>query len=173
MAGKSNDDCQIITPAVSRNLAAKAVVPGTPGIDYAAIERAEKALEALSHNFGDWMQDECAELQVRWAALSKEGPGKAQVESLFHSAHDIKGEAPTLGFPLAADAAKSLCALLSFVSESNQEGALPMALVEQHVDAIRAIVREQGQGSDNQVAQILVQELAVAAEAFIDVHTQD
>ncbi len=35
-----------------------------------------------------------------------------QREALFRAAHDIKGQAATLGFPLAAAVADSLCRLI-------------------------------------------------------------
>ncbi|WP_204308282.1 Hpt domain-containing protein, partial [Klebsiella oxytoca] len=81
---------------------------------------------------------------------------------LFSAAHDIKGEAATFGYPLAARAADSLSLLLQAVDDPQN---VPWALASQHVDAIRAIVRETAKGLDHPVATELVDQLvAVTTE---------
>ena len=44
--------------------------------------------------------------------VKAKGFNKATREALFHAAHDIKGEAATFGYPLAAASADSLCRLI-------------------------------------------------------------
>ena len=63
----------------------------------------------------------------------------ANKEALFHAAHDIKGEAATFGYPVVAPAADSLCRLIEHTPDVTR---IPLALVDQHVDAVRAIYRE-------------------------------
>ena len=58
---------------------------------------------------------------------------------LFHAAHDIKGEAATFGFPWVASLAESLSRLIEHTPDMKR---IPLTLVDQHVDAIRAIIRE-------------------------------
>ena len=58
-------------------------------------------------------------------------------DALFRAAHDIKGEAATFGYPAIGIVAHCLCRLLEHTPDMTH---IPLALVEQHVDAIRAIV---------------------------------
>lgn len=109
------------------------------GFDHEAIARAEKALADLSANFPAWMGDEVAALLAARAHARVLHFAPAATLALFHAAHDIKGEAETLGYPLAGAAAASLCRLIEGATGSDR---LPAALVDQHVDAIRALVRE-------------------------------
>lgn len=103
------------------------------------VARAEQALADMSGQFGEWMTQECDRLDRARHAIRQDGFGKKNRDELFHAAHDIKGDAATFGFPLAAPAAESLCRVLE---HSPEPECIPPALIDQHVDAIRAIVRE-------------------------------
>jgi HPt (histidine-containing phosphotransfer) domain-containing protein len=103
------------------------------------VERAEQALARLSGEFADWMIQECERLDRARGAIKQGGIGKENRDELFHAAHDIKGGAATFGFPLAAPAAESLCRVLEHSPDPKR---IPPTLIDQHVDAVRAIVRE-------------------------------
>jgi len=60
-------------------------------------------------------------------------------EEFFRAAHDIKGQAATFGYPLAAEVADSLCRL---VEHAPDQQCVPPALIDQHVDGVRAIMRK-------------------------------
>ncbi len=142
----------------------KAVIPGTPGIDYAAIERAEQALSELSSSFNNWMLEECHNLVSRRAAIHKDGPNRETLEAMFHVAHDIKGQAATLGFPLASGPATSLCRLLY---EAPRPERTPVALIDQHVDAICAIVRENIQDLEHKTTVEISRRLTIVTNDFL------
>jgi hypothetical protein len=72
--------------------------------------------------------------------------------ALHRAANDVKGHAATLGYPLAARIAASLCDLL-------ESELRPAPLVVAHVDAIRVIVRDQVHDESEPTALALVQEL--------------
>jgi len=103
------------------------------------VGRAEDALAKISGEFGDWMVQECERLDRARHSIKQNGFGKKSHDDLFHAAHDIKGEAATFGFPLAAPAAESLCRVLEHTPDPQR---IPLSLIDQHVDAVRAIVRE-------------------------------
>jgi HPt (histidine-containing phosphotransfer) domain-containing protein len=85
-------------------------------------------------------------------------------EALFRCAHDIKGQAATLGFPLVADVAGSLCRL---IEETHDPARIPLGFVDQHVDAVRAIIREHGRARAEVVAATLTRTLRKVCENFL------
>lgn len=155
-------DHDIITP--KRNLksygkAAKMKVDEF-GFDLAAIERAEAALAELSVEFDDWMAKETDRLTAARDAIAAEGLNEATRAQLYSAAHDIKGEGATFGYPLAARIADTLCGLMDGIAD---ETALPLDLMMQHVEAIRAIVRENAKGADHPLALAMAEQLDEAA----------
>ncbi|WP_213770464.1 Hpt domain-containing protein [Bradyrhizobium sp. dw_78] len=103
------------------------------------VARAEKALAGLSGEFKTWMIVETDRLAAAHAAALKEGFTKATSEELFRAAHDIKGDAATFGYPSAGIAAESLCRIIEHAPDL---GKVPAELINHHINAIEAIVRE-------------------------------
>ncbi len=156
-------DHEVIRPPNKLSRAVK-MTGGEFGIDDDVIARAEAALSELSGEFAGWMKAECDRLdsaRVRVRQLGLEGKTR---EELFRAAHDIKGQAATFGYPLAADAAESLCRLLEHTPETTR---LPLALIDQHVDGVRAIIRENVRENGHAVAKALAQSLRKVADEFL------
>lgn len=134
-----------------------------PGDD--PVARAEAALKVLSTQFDGWMSAEVDTVSARrdsWAEVDfVNGPER---EAFYRSIHDIKGQATTLGFPLAAQVAGSLCLLLETVEDPAK---LPRTLIEQHVDAIRAIFRERAKAEDDRIGADLAATLQSVTTAFL------
>lgn len=127
------------------------------GFDMEAIERAEAALAELSSEFDDWMAKEVVRLTEARDAVRRSGLDQDSRGILYRAAHDIRGQAATFGYPLAASVADSLCRLLDGIADDRR---VPVGLVSQHVDAIGAIVREHATGADNRTALALSERLA-------------
>ena len=145
----------------------KAKVGGTVvGLDSAAIQRAEQAMEGLKTEFADWIADDVRRLiEVRDAYAA--APGEVTQARLFRVALDLKGQALTFGYPLAARVANSLCRL---IETGNLAGA--GQLIAAHVEAIRVIVRDNVKQNAPQVAAMLASELeARVAEALAEAKT--
>jgi hypothetical protein len=128
------------------------------------VRRAETALAALSSEFGGWMIDECERLDAARRDAIAHGLGSAYREVLFRVAHDIKGSAATFGFPLVAPAAQSLCRVLEHTPDPAR---IPPNLVGQHVDAIRAIVREYARPDIGDIATALNRKLHNVTYEFL------
>jgi len=128
-------DYEVITPPHRLRKAVKAATDG----DDDPIARADAALKQLSSEFGTWMQAECDRLEAARQQVAARGLDEKTHDELFRAAHDIRGEAATFGFPILAGPADSLCRLLEHTPEHDR---IPLALVDQHVDAVRAIARE-------------------------------
>ena len=128
-------DHEVITPPHALR---KAVATAATGYDD-PVARAEAALVELSIEFSSWMQVECERLETARQDFLRLGFVEKTHDALFRAAHDIKGEAATFGYPEVAGVAESLCRLLE---HSPQMAGIPTKLVVQHVDAVRAIIRE-------------------------------
>jgi HPt (histidine-containing phosphotransfer) domain-containing protein len=137
-------------------------VPFDPKDD--PIGRAEKALADLAPEFSNWMEEECERLDLARHAVKSKGFVLQTHSDLFHAAHDIKGEAATFGFPAVAVAADSLCRLIEHTPDM---GKIPLSLVDQHVDAVRAIFREYSRSDAKEVAAVLNTRLREVTDEFL------
>jgi HPt (histidine-containing phosphotransfer) domain-containing protein len=134
------------------------------------IARAEHALAALSPEFGSWMDAECDRLDGARRDIVSNGLTDANKETLFRAAHDIKGQAATFGYPAVASAAESLCRLIEHTPDPAR---IPAALIEQHVDAVRAIHREYGHSDARKLAAALTNRLREVADDFLIKENRD
>lgn len=153
-------DHEVITPP---NKLGKAVLPAGAD-DHDPVARAEQALATISNEFATWMDQECSRLDKERRKVRKQGLEGAAREALFRAAHDIKGAAATFGFPLAAAAAESLCRLIEHTPAAAR---IPLALVDQHVDAVRAIVREHAIPDAELMASHLTAKLRQVTDKFL------
>jgi chemotaxis protein histidine kinase CheA len=154
-------DHEVITPPHKLRSLVK-TVEATDDDD--PVARAERALETLSSEFTSWMDSECKRLVSAWRDVKAHGLTGKHREDLFHAAHDIKGEAATFGFSYAGEAANSLCRLIEHTPDPRR---VPLDLINQHVDAIRAIIREKARPDADDVAQRLTRKLRDVTEDFL------
>ncbi|HEU4659564.1 MAG TPA: Hpt domain-containing protein [Pseudolabrys sp.] len=155
-------DHEIITPhnKLRKLVTVKPLQPGE--ID--PVARAEKALAELSTEFKSWMEAECERLDEARRMVKASGFTEISKDALFRAAHDIKGEAATLNFPAVAEAANSLCRLIEHTPDASR---IPMRLVDQHVDAVRAIFREYARSDARALAARLTQRLREVTDEFL------
>ena len=78
------------------------------------------------------------------------------VETLYLRAHDLKGLGATYEFPLITRLAASLCRL---IDEPATRLSAPMFLVDAHIDAIKACVRDDIKVDTHPVGKLLANEL--------------
>jgi HPt (histidine-containing phosphotransfer) domain-containing protein len=135
-------DHELIQPANLLKRRAAVLTDGPAGIDETAIRRAEQALKALAPQFNGWMEDAARKLHEGWCTAQDNGFGDGRLAAFHRDAHDIRGQATTLGFPLCSRVAESLCMLLEESPAERLGDGLVTTLIGQHVDAIRAITRE-------------------------------
>ncbi len=129
------------------------------------VARAEAALAKLSRDFGAWMYEECERLEGAQQDTVRLGLTQKTHGPLFRAAHDIKGEAATFGYPALAGVADSLCRLLEHTPQLTR---IPMALVDQHVSAVRAIFREYGRSDLAEMAGALTTRLRDVTDEFLE-----
>ncbi|MGN6148920.1 MAG: Hpt domain-containing protein [Rhizomicrobium sp.] len=114
----------------------KAKVGGTgAGLDSAALQRAEAAMQSMKSDFAEWMEadvDMLAQSREAYAA----SPDEQAKGKLFRASHDLKGQALTFEHPVVARMAASLCKLLDGTPNT------PLLLIDAHVNAIKILVRQ-------------------------------
>ncbi len=128
------------------------------------IRRAETALKQIEKEFRGWMNTECDTIEVVRAAIHKDGLSDELIERLFNAAHDIMGHADVFGFPLARKIADSLCRLISAAAEPEH---IPLNLIDSHVDAVRAVVREGVHDADNRTGNEIYQRLVKLTGTYL------
>ncbi|MBX9826658.1 MAG: Hpt domain-containing protein [Xanthobacteraceae bacterium] len=160
-------DHEVITPDTRKlRRTLRKAAPGDPD----PVEAAEQALERLSADFANWMRDECGRLDAARRKVNNDQLSQETSQELFLAAHDIKGAGKTFGFPEVARAADSLCRLLELTPDLKR---IPMSIIDQHVDAIRAIVREHARADIGTIAGVLTERLRTVTDEFLVVENQD
>ncbi|HZV83530.1 MAG TPA: Hpt domain-containing protein [Brevundimonas sp.] len=129
---------------------------GFGGIDAGAIAKAEAALKAMSAQFGQWLQDEIVKLDKAQTDIREHGYNAHTAEALYFRAHDLKGLGSTYQYPLVTRLAASLCKMMD--DPARRLGA-PLILLDAHIDAIKAVVRDQIQTDDHPVGKALAETL--------------
>ena len=102
--------------------------------------------------------------------FSRIGLNPATQDELFRAAHDIKGDAATFGYPLAAAAADSLCRIMEHAPDFTK---VPNELIAHHVNAIQAIVREHKRLGVASVAGELSKKLRGVADEYLTAVNKD
>jgi hypothetical protein len=154
-------DHEVISPphrlrrAISR-------LPPAPGDD--PVARAEQALKRLAEEFPSWMAEEGERLDLARNQVRTHGFTVATRDALFFAAHDIKGGARTLGYPGLAVPAGSLCRLIEHTRDMRR---IPLTLVDQHVDGIRAIIREHSRPDAEPMVAALTRRLREVTDEFL------
>ncbi|MEQ9519478.1 MAG: Hpt domain-containing protein [Parvibaculum sp.] len=127
------------------------------------IARAERAIDNMREEFGTWMEDEITSLAAVMAEWQADFNDQEASAELYRRAHDLKGQAATLGFPIVGRIAASLCELLSLSSMDPQSR---ITLAKSHVGAINAAVRDEIRDDTNETAKALATELEAAVARF-------
>ena len=148
-----SNPAQIFTPP---NTLRMKVGGGFGGIDAGAIAKAEEALKAMSAQFGQWLQDEITKLDAAQMAIRTQGLTAETAEGLYFRAHDLKGLGSTYQYPIVTRMAGSLCKLLDDPARRTEA---PIVLLDAHIDAIKAVVRDEIQTDEHPVGRELAETL--------------
>jgi hypothetical protein len=153
---------EIITPPNTL----KAKLGGLLNINSAeAIARAERALENLSHEFNDWLDEEIGRVEAAWDSAKDLSDRENQLTGVYGASHDLKGLATTYGYPLITRYANSLCKLLG-TAEARSKA--PAQLIDAHVKACRTAMRQNIKAPDHPVGLALAQELEAQIDAYVE-----
>jgi chemotaxis protein histidine kinase CheA len=159
---KFSDHTVIVPPHRLKSVITHTTEQGDFAMDVVA--RAEAALSEIRHEFRSWMSSECEALEAARNELRSQGSSTEALQKVSHAAHEIKGHAAVLGFPLAGRIAAILCRLLAYAPNPQ---LVPFAVIESHVDAIRAVVREQIHTINDKTGKEIFERLALIVESFL------
>ena len=157
----NHGDYEMITPDTSKlHKILRRARPGEPD----PIARAEEALAQISGNFPAWMHDECDRLDAARRKIKENGISKETRLRLSFAADAVKGNSVMFGFPEARQVADSLCRLLKHTPDRSN---IPMVIIDQHVDAVRAIIREHAHADIASMAANLTNKLRTVTDEFL------
>ena len=162
-------DHEVILPPNKLKKAVQKVKPGTK-VEFDPVARAEAALAELAEDFTQWMEQECVRLDTARNAVKASGFNQGTRDALFLAIHDIKGQATTFGFPQVTPVAESLCRLIEHTPDMRR---IPMGLVDQHVDAVRAITHKNTRGDSDANAARLAEKLRHVTDDFLAYANRD
>lgn len=131
-------------------------VGGGFGINADAIAKAEEALKAMSAQFSQWLNDEIVKLDKAQADIREKGYTPETAEQLYFRAHDLKGLGTTYEYPLVTRIAASLCRMLD---DTTRRMDAPVVILDAHIDAIRAVVRDEIKSDDHPTGRVLAETL--------------
>lgn len=144
----------------------RAKVGGKVGpLDQTLVTKAEEALSALSENFSDWIADEVEKLEAIQVRIREEGYTTQNAEALYYRCHDLKGLGTTYGYPLVTRLAGSVCKLFD---DPEVRMKAPKVLIDAHVDAIRAAVRDNIRDENHPTSRLLAEALETRVREFLD-----
>ena len=126
------------------------------GIDPEAVAKAEAALKSLSSQFGQWLNDELAKLDAARAEITAKGYTPETAEAIYLRAHDLKGLGSTYEYPLVTRLAASLCKI---TDTAQARAKAPLFLIDAHIEAIKAAVRDEIRDENHPVGKALAEEL--------------
>lgn len=112
------------------------------------------------------MGDEVARIAEARTVARAAAYDDASLAALYGCAHDIKGLGATYDYPLATLIAGSLCKLVE-TAEGRAAAKRRPAIVEAHVDAIRAAYSAQIKTGDHPVGRELLAELSRQVTALL------
>jgi chemotaxis protein histidine kinase CheA len=145
------------------NMLKAKVGTGTPGLDMAAIKRAETAMDGMRGGFAEWAAADVDKLMTARAQFANDGDTVARA-ALLRAVHDMKGQATTYDFPMIARVAGSLSKLIGELCEKKE---LPSGLIDAQFNAIKVIYRDRVMDTSNKMAQMLSSELEKQVEAAL------
>lgn len=140
------------------------------GVEHAQISEealalAEAALSEMAEDYPDWVSkeiDKLAEYQRRCIDTPEER--RDYFIKIGETAHDMKGQGGTFGYPLITAFADSL---YKFADEKGQMSDHDVELIKSHVDAMRAVIRGRVSGDGGEIGEQLkaTLEQAIAKKA--------
>lgn len=125
------------------------------GTETDAIDNADAAMLGMADKFKEWLEDEVSKFDKCRADVVANRSLKT-MEALHVVAHDVKGQAETMGFPLITLVSASLCKLIE-VWENPE--SFPLDQLNAHVDSIKIMLAQDIRSADHPLGKKLTDKL--------------
>lgn len=111
------------------------------GVDETALARAEAAIADMQGDYLVWAEQDIQQIERHCAnALALPEDERAHtMRELFATAHGMKGQGGSFGFPLVTQVSDSLA---RFIQDRTQCGPREMNVIHVHIDALRMVISE-------------------------------
>lgn len=130
--------------------------------DDADMSKASRAVAQVLTRYPTLMADEVAKVRAAWKAAPRELTAESVAET-FKVAHDLAGCGETFDYPLVTVLARSLCRLFK---QGDLKRPEMREVVEAHIAALQAVVRDNVRGHGGDVGLALAAELDRAITKF-------
>lgn len=133
------------------NLGERALTSGERPDMHGASLDLDAAMSLMGSEISDWLDGTINDIQE--SLLGHIAAGGKPPRTLMHMLQELRGQAGSMGFPLASRASSALYKLL----EAGHAG--PADILVAHIEALRAIVSDRAKGLENDLAVALVEAL--------------
>jgi hypothetical protein len=135
-------------------------VTASPGPSRATIVAdAEAAVRELGKNYLTWVREDVEMLEAALDGVRGETTSRVEAtERIFDTAHNMKGQGASFGYPLVTTIAASLC---RFIEAGGADCASGADVIRAHVAALRAVIVHKARGEGGEVGGELVRTLKV------------
>lgn len=125
------------------------------GTETEAIDNADAAMAAMGDKFKEWLEDEVSKFD-QYRKEMCEARNAENLNHLYVVAHDVKGQAETMGFPLITLVSASLCKLIEVWDKPE---TFPLDQLNNHVDAIKVMLAHDIKTKDHPLGKKLTDKL--------------
>ena len=121
------------------------------------LARAEEATTALRANYTQWARIDVDNTQALLDAAKKAPEGRReQLDLLYASMHNIKGQGSSFGYPLVTRLGQSLCRLIAPGRALDDAG---LKIAQAHLDALKLVLDQKIAGKGGEVGEKLAARL--------------
>ena len=125
-----------------------------------ALNRAEKAVDAVAKEFEGMLAGELDEVDALMAAY-KQTSSQANLDALFGRIHNLRGQGTTLGYPLITRIGTSFC---RYIIDRDPSKPVKAPLIEQHLQALRIVLKERTESEGDAVSKQVAEALETAVD---------
>jgi hypothetical protein len=128
-------------------------------------EAAAETIAALTAAYPRRALDDVEELCVQLSSLTELRPPRDDPawQGLYGTAHDMKGQGGSFGYPLITDIAASMCAFIQRIDRIDDRA---LGLLKAHISAMRAVLGQRISGRGGDLGEQLVLGLAAACAEY-------
>ena len=143
------------------------VTLGGPGaVDLAALDRAEKAIEAMAGDYLDWVASDLGTLEAAFATLvASDGADRDALKAVYRVAHEIKGQGGSFGFPLMTQIGNQLCNYVDTLGDAADARA--RVVIRLHIEALNLVIAQKLRGTGGPEGEALFTGLCKVVEKSV------